>query len=210
MKKNEKKKQTTIRFRAYATIDREEIFLNEMCEQGWKPVSIFLGIWFKFLKCEPGEYITRITTCVDPKGSKAGRQRREQISEFLTESGAEIIPETNIDADTRIYAVRRADMGDFQINTDIDSLILEYTGRRRYHLTFGALLLSFFVICVLLGCGMLHDPMPSADESFYLSSACVEFVCAALELLCAVVLMMPVPGYCKKIKELRNLREIEE
>lgn len=48
------------------------------------------------------------------------------------------------------------------------------------------------------------------DEKFHLSSACVEFVCAAIELLCAVVLLIPVPGYTKKLKELRGRREIEE
>lgn len=210
------KKQTVTKFRLYATIDREEIFLNEMCAAGWKPVKIILGAWFKFEKCQPGEYIARVTTCIDPQGRKAGKKRkagntrREQLTEFLTESGAEIIPETNIDADTRIYTVRRADMGNFEINTDIDSLICEYTGRRRYHITFGVLLLAFFVLCAFWGGAMVHDYMLYTDEKFHLSSACVEFVCAAIELLCAVVLLIPVPGYTKKLKELRGRREIEE
>ena len=135
------------KFRAYATIDREEIFLNEMCAQGWKPVGIILGMWFRFEKCQPGEYIARVTTCVDPKGRKAGKERRRQLAEILTESGAEIVPETNRDAGTRIYAVRKAELGEFEINTDIDSLISEYTGRRRYHLICALILLLFFFLC---------------------------------------------------------------
>ena len=207
---NAEKKQTVTRFRAYATIDREETFLNEMCAEGWKPVKISLGAWFHFEKCQPGEYIARVTTCVDPKGKKESRRRRKQLTEYLTESGAEIIPETNIDAGTRIYAVRRADMGDFEINTDIDSQISEYTGRRRYHLVFGAALLVFFVLFLFLGSTMVYDYMLNPDERFHLSYACIEYACAAVELVCGLVLLLPVPKYSKKIRELKSRRTIEE
>ena len=203
-------KQKITKFRLYATVDREEIFLNEMCAQGWKPVRIILGAWFQFEKCQPGEYIARVTTCIDPKGKKESKKRREQLSEYLTESGAEIIPETNIDANTRLYAVRRADLGEFEINTDIDSLISEYTGRRRYHVLFGAMLLVCFALLLYFGCAMVRSYMLSPDESYHLSGARFEFVCAAIELLCAAVLLVPVPGYTKRIRELRSRREIEE
>ncbi|MBQ9902434.1 MAG: DUF2812 domain-containing protein [Clostridia bacterium] len=205
-----KEKNNITKFRLYATIDREEAFLNEMCAAGWKPVRIILGAWFQFEKCRPGEYIARVTTCIDPKGHRAGKQRRQQLSEILIESGAEIIPETNIDAGTRIYAVRKAELGEFEINTDIDSLISEYTGRRRYHITLGALLLAFFVLCACWGCSMIHEYRLYPDEAFHLTSACIEFVCAAIELLCSLVLLIPVPKYSRKINELRSQREIEE
>lgn len=210
MRNQTAEKQKITKIRAYATIDREEVFLNEMCAAGWKPVRIILGMWFRFEKCEPGEYIARVTTCIDPKGRKASRQRREQLTEFLTESGAEIIPETNIDADTRLYAVRRAEMGDFEINTDIDSLLTEYKGRRRYHITFAVLLLAFFVLCILWGGSIVHNYRLYPDEQIHSLSACLEFVCAAVELLCSIVLLVPIPQYTKKIKELRSRREFEE
>lgn len=209
MRKEKNKTRRKTKFRLYATIDREELFLNEMCADGWKPVKIILGAWFVFEKCQPDEYIARVTTCVDPKGGKADKQRREQLAEFLTESGAEIIPETNIDAGTRLYAVRRADKGEFEINTDIDSLICEYTGRRKYHIMYGVLLLAFFVLCAFLGCSMVYDYMQHPDKHS-LFSAFVEFICASFELLFTVVLMIPVPGYNKKIKELKDRRKIEE
>ena len=204
------KKQTITKFRAYATIDREEVFLNEMISKGWKPVKIILGLWFVFEKCQPGEYIARVTTCVDPKGSKAGKARREQLTDILTESGAEIIPETNLDAGTRIYAVRRSGLGEFEINTDIDSLISEYTGRRRYHVICAALLLACFVLLVFLGYMMVKDYLADPSDSYPLTSACLEFVCAAVELLCVTVLFLPVPGYSAKLRELREKREIQE
>ena len=203
-------KQKITQFRLYATVDREEIFLNEMCAQGWKPVRIILGAWFQFEKCQPGEYIARVTTCVDPKGCKASRQRRDQLSEFLTESGAEIISEVNIDASTRIYAVRKADRGDFEINTDIDSLICEYSGRRRYQIIFSFAAAVFLAFSVFFGSVMAYDYLIHTGDSRTLMSVCVEFLCAALLLVCFMVLLVPVPSYTKKIKELRRKREFEE
>ena len=58
--KKQKNKMTKAIF--CLTIDREEELLNEMCAQGWKPVKIWLGLWFRFERCEPGEYIARVTT----------------------------------------------------------------------------------------------------------------------------------------------------
>ena len=208
--KKKNKPKIITKFRAYASIDREEIFLNEMCAQGWKPVEIILGMWFIFQKCEPGEYIARVTTCVDPKGRKAGKKRREQLTEFLTESGAEIISEVNIDASTRIYAVRKADRGDFEINTDIDSLICEYSARRRYQIIFSFAAAVFLAFSVFFGSVMAYDYLIHTGDSRTLMSACVEFLCAALLLVCFIVLLVPVPSYTKKIKELRRKREFEE
>ena len=207
---NNEKKQTVTKFRAYATIDREEIFLNEMCAKGWKPVRIIFGAWFVFEKCQPGEYIARVTTCVDPAGHKAGRERREQLAELLTESGAEIVPETNIDASTRIYAVRRADAGDFEINTDIDSLIAEYTGRRKYHILTGAMLFALFVLCVVIVSVMVNDYLMNPNDRMPLISAGFEFFAAVAELMCSFVSLYPVPAYTKKLREFRSRREIEE
>ena len=205
-----KEKKTITKFRAYATIDREEIFLNEMCAEGWKLVRINLGAWFVFEKCQPGEYIARVTTCVDPAGHQAGITRREQLAEFLTESGAEIVPETNIDASTRIYAVRRADAGEFEINTDIDSLIAEYTGRRKYHMITGVALLALFVMIVILGSVMLNDFLMHPNDREPLISACIEYFAAVLELMCSFVAFYPIPAYTKKLRALRSRRAIEE
>ena len=192
------------------TIDQEEEYLNKMCAQGWKPVKIMLGLWFTFEKCEPGEYIVRVTTGIDPKGRKASRERRERMIEFLTDSGAEIVPETNVDAKTRIYAVRPASMGDFEINTDIDALIADYTARRRYHIDWSLAAALFFVTGVLEGAFMAA--MYRVPEGTYvdLVCACLEFIGAALLLLSFVCLIVPIPSYTRKIRELKEQRQIEE
>ncbi len=192
------------------TIDQEEDYLNKMCAKGWKPVSILLGLWFTFEKCEPGEYIARVTTGIDTKGHKASRERRERMIEFLTDSGAEIIPEINVDAKTRIYAVRPARLGKFEINTDIDALIADYTARRRYHIDWSLAAALFFVTGVLEGAFMAA--MYRAPEGTYvdLVCACLEFIGAALLLLSFVCLIVPIPSYTRKIRELKEQRQIEE
>ena len=192
------------------TIDQEEEYLNKMCAQGWKPVKIMLGLWFTFEKCEPGEYIVRVTTGIDPKGRKASRERRERMIEFLTDSGAEIVPEINVDAKTRIYAVRPARLGAFEINTDIDALIADYTARRRYHIGWSLAAALFFVIGVLEGAFMAA--MYRVPEGTYvdLACACLEFIAAALLLLTFVCLLLPIPSYTRKIRKLKEQRQIEE
>ena len=192
------------------TIDQEEEYLNKMCAQGWKPVKIMLGLWFTFEKCEPGEYIVRVTTGIDPKGRKASRERRERMIEFLTDSGAEIVPETNVDAKTRIYAVRPASMGDFEINTDIDALIADYTARRRYHIDWSLAAALFFVTGVLEGAFMVAMYRTAEGTYVDLVCACLEFIGAALLLLSFVCLIVPIPSYTRKIRELKEQRQIEE
>ncbi len=192
------------------TIDQEEEYLNKMCAHGWKPVKIMLGLWFTFEKCEPGEYIVRVTTGIDPKGRKASRERRERMIEFLTDSGAEIVPEINVDAKTRIYAVRPARLGKFEINTDIDALIADYTARRRYHIAAVIFTFLFFVFGLVNGICMavlLRTPEGSGSVPH---GAYIEFATAALLLVIFVCLLVPIPSYTRKIRKLREKRQIEE
>lgn len=202
--------------RMYLTIDREEIFLNEMCQKGWKPVGIMLGLWFKFERCEPGEYIARVTTGIDPKGRRASKERRRQIIEFLTDSGAEIVPETNVDAHTRIYAVRKAVLGEFEINTDTDSLITDYTARRKYHIW--ALILAFlmFPAGLMEGAfiGSISQSAGNVNETAapqpVIVGIALEVFGILLVLVCIAALVIPIPAYTRKIRELREKRKFEE
>ena len=201
-KKNQAKKATIIKLRAYATIDREEVFLNEMCAQGWKPVKIILGMIFLFEKCEPGEYIARVASAIDPNDRNAIKKRREQMTEYLTDSGAEIIPEINVDSGTRIYAIRRADMGEFEINTDIDALITEYTARRKYHIY------SAIISAVLCAIGTFISTFFGIWGLPY--AANMEFFWSAVLFICFWVMVIPIPSYTRVIKELQEKRKFEE
>lgn len=200
MKKETKKITKTL---LCLTIDQEEEYLNKMCAQGWKPVKIMLGVWFTFEKCRPDEYIVRVTSGIDPKGRKASRERREQIIEYLTDSGAEIVPEINLDAKTRIYAVRPASLGAFEINTDIDTLIADYTARRRYHIGW-----SIAVVVIFLA-GMLEGLWINGTHADLLD-ACLDYTCVAMLLFGFVWLLLPIPSYTRKIRELKERRQFEE
>ena len=204
MKKNADRMTKTV---ICLTIDQEEAYLNKMCAQGWKPVGILLGLWFTFERCQPGEYIVRVTSGIDPKGRKASRLRREQIIEFLTDSGAEIVPETNVDAKTRIYAVRPARLGDFEINTDIDTLIADYAARRRYHIGCAIAAAVCFVI------GLLEGMWTSGMNLFQPGrqvGACLFLLGVLLVIVCFVCLLLPIPSYSRKIRELKEKRQFEE
>lgn len=197
-------KKKTTKFRAYLTIDREEQFLNEMCQKGWKPVKIILGMFFKFERCELGEYIARVTTSMKTNKRDSGKKKRDRMIEFLTDSGAEIVREFNIDAGTRIYAVRPASMGEFEINTDIDALISDYSSRRKYHSLLAAAALAIAIFAIVLGILMV------VTAGYVTSYAEMEFVTAAADIFLAIVSIIPIPKYSRKIKELREQRVVEE
>lgn len=208
-------KNRVTKFRMYLTIDQEEIFLNHMCQKGWKPVKIFLGGFFIFERCEPGKYIARVTSTIAPKGGKASKERREQITEILTDSGAEIVHETNIDASTRIYAIRPSSLGEFEINTDTDSLIADYRARRKYHILCSILSAQFFIMALMFGWSFYNDYYTTLyynhiNINSSLTAAYMEFSCAVFLLVCFVALSIPIFQYSRRIKELRKKREIEE
>lgn len=196
-------KDKITKLRVYTTIDREEKFLNDMCQKGWKPVKIILGMFFKFERCEPGEYIARVTTSMKPGSAGSSKEKRESMIEFLTDSGAEIIPEKlNVDINTRIYTVRPSSLGEFEINTDIESLIADYSARLKYHRNWSVIAFLFMAFAILFGILMCLD-------NAYIS-ACIEFTSAAVELLAFLMVFIPVPKYSRKIKELRAQRTIHE
>lgn len=197
-------KKKTTKFRAYLTIDREEQFLNEMCQNGWKPVKIILGMFFKFERCEPGEYIARVTTSMKTDKNSTGKHKRTQMIEFLTDSGAEIVPEFNIDAGTRIYAIRPTSMGEFEINTDIASLIADYSSRRKYHRMLATAALVIAIVAIAFGICMV------AYDGYVASYAMTEFVTAGMELLLSIMAGVPALKYSRKIKELQAQREFQE
>ncbi len=192
-------KKTTTKIRAYLTIDREEQFLNEMCQKGWKPVKIILGVFFKFERCEPGEYIARVTTSTKEDGIAPNQQKRTQLIEFLTDLGAEIIPNTHDNADLRIYAIRPASMGEFEINTDTESLLEEYTLRLKYSTS-----IAIFSVPIMLW--MIFDDITTNN----IVLQCINLAVTGLLLMETVFAIIPVFKYRRKIKELKAQRDVNE
>ena len=202
-------KNKKIEPKLYTMIDNEEIYLNQMCEKGWKPVEIFLGIFFCFERCEPGEYIARVTTTMDTEKGRSTKEKRRFLTEYLTDSGAEIVHETNIDAGSRIYAVRPAALGPFEINTDTDSLIADYQARRKFHIIWTVIAGVLFLMAMTFGVLFTREAMELGDSDI-MRSAYIEFASAALLLVCFIAVVIPIGKYNRKIRELREKREFEE
>ena len=92
--------------------EKEERWLNEMAMQGW----VLDGIGFAkyhFVPCEPGEYTVRLEM----------HEHDEAYLGFMRETGAEYIGRMV----QWIYFRRKAELGEFDIFSDIDSRIAHLT-----------------------------------------------------------------------------------
>ena len=86
--------------------DKEEQWLNTMAQQGW--VLDRLGFCrYEFVKCEPGEYIVRLEM----------REHDEGYLSFMADTGAEYVGRMV----KWIYFRRKAELGAFDIFSDLDS-----------------------------------------------------------------------------------------
>lgn len=132
------------KFRLYYDKDKEEIWLNEMCNRGWSLVGFFLGI-YTFEPCECGKYIYQIDM---PKMSsifgKMNREKKEYI-DFVESTGAEYV------CSWGAYVIFRkeASKGEFKLYTDKESKINLYQRIRLLFLSIGILELSMSIIQTL-------------------------------------------------------------
>ena len=76
-----------IRFKLYYDKDAEQIWLNDMCRQGWAMVSFCLGI-YTFIPCQSGEFIYQIDLL---PGSGFQCDAPEGYQEFMEDTGVEVV-----------------------------------------------------------------------------------------------------------------------
>lgn len=88
--------------------DKEERWLNTMAQQGW--VLDKVGFCrYEFIPCEPGEYTVRLEM----------REHDEAYLSFMADTGAEYVGRMV----KWIYFRRKAELGAFDIFSDMDSRI---------------------------------------------------------------------------------------
>lgn len=104
------------RFRWFYNTDKETEWLNRMAEQGWAMTGFSCG-FYRFERCEPGEYIYQIDVTEKLFGVS------EDYRQFMEETEAEIVSVWGIYAILR----RKAEKGPFQLYTDVESTITHYT-----------------------------------------------------------------------------------
>lgn len=100
-----KEKKTVFKLFFVWDFEKEERWLNEMAQEGW--VLDNTGFYFyTFVRCEPGEYIIRLE--MNPSSDYRA---------FVKELGAEYIGNLV----NWVYFRRKAELGSFELLSDIDS-----------------------------------------------------------------------------------------
>ncbi len=110
------KKTKMVKFRWYFDTDKETEWLNLMAEKGWALTGFCLG-FYRFERCEPGEYIYQIDATDKLFGVS------EDYRQFMEEMGAEIVCIWGLYAFLR----RKAAEGPFQLYTDVEFTISHYS-----------------------------------------------------------------------------------
>jgi hypothetical protein len=110
-----------IKFRFYYDKDAETDWLNEMSHKGYAFKNFFLG-FYTFEECEPGEYIYQIDLLHNWSGDK------EEFASFMEDSGVEVISQWY----RWVYIRKKASEGSFELYTDIDTKIEQYSRIKRF------------------------------------------------------------------------------
>lgn len=112
----EGKENKMTKFRWFYNTDKETEWLNRMAEQGWAMTGFCLG-FYRFERCEPGEYIYQIDMTNEMFGVS------EKYRQFMEETGAEIVCAWGF----FVFLRRKAKEGAFELYTDVESSIGHYT-----------------------------------------------------------------------------------
>ena len=153
--------------------DKEERWLNTMAQQGW--ILDKVGFCrYEFIPCEPGEYTVRLEM----------REHDEGYLSFMADTGAEYVGRMV----KWIYFRRKAELGAFDIFSDLDS--------RLEHLKNISRTLRFVGIANLL-IGLANSLNPVVDFGW-------------VNLLCATLLMYALGRIEGKQEALENDRLLME
>jgi len=126
-------------FRLYWDKDKEEVWINEMCDEGWALKKYFLGT-YTFEKCEKGEYTYRIDLMRDIESV----QESKDYIKFVEETGAEYVTSWY----RWVFFRKKTSEGEFVLYTDNDSRISNYKSIRNMFII--AAFLEFIVAIYLI------------------------------------------------------------
>ncbi len=114
--------------------EKEELWLNAMAQEGWALQRVGFATYY-FERTEPGEYIVRLEC----------RKKDEGYVSFVTDMGAEYVGRIAM----WVYFRRKAELGEFELNGDLDSRIEQLT-------TIGRMLLLVGIGNLLIGLSNLR------------------------------------------------------
>ena len=165
--------KTVYRLFAEWSFDKEEEWLNSMAQEGW-PLKKVGFCKYVFERTEPGEYITRL----------AMHDADEEYMELMRESGAEYVGRVL----QWLYFRKKAELGEFELFSDIDSRIAHLNR----------------ISCVLIGLGFANVAVSFACG---VNSA---DIAGRINLLCACVIFYGLGRVHGKKEALERERRIRE
>lgn len=144
-----------LKFRLYFDKDTEEVWINGMSTKGWAFKKFVLG-FYTFAECEPNEYNYQIDLLDNWNGDK------EAFASFMAESGVEVISQWY----RWIYIRKKATDLPFEMYTDVDSKIAQYTRIKKFF-TVG--------LCVEIACFMteINAAIHAESTLFWIITALV-------------------------------------
>ena len=124
-----------LKFKLYYDKDEEEDWLRKMSLNGWAFKKFFLG-FYTFEPCEPGEYNYQIDLLDSWKGDK------DDYASFMKNAGIEVIGQWW----RWVYLQKKAADGPFEMYTDVESKIAQYSKIENFFKVF----LAIEIICFFM------------------------------------------------------------
>jgi len=174
-----KERITKIRF--FIDYEKEEQWVNEMCQQGWHLKKFGIAN-YQFEKGKPDEYIYR-NEMLSGLGTK---DKIDEYIDFLKETGIELVSKSS----TWVYFRKKKEEGPFELYSDTSSKI-QYLNRIIYLFTFFAIINYFFGI-----------------SNFIKPFNMLLTVIAILNFLVAILITLPLYKVYKRRKTLKTKLDI--
>lgn len=150
------------KFRLYYDKDVEQDWLQKMSLNGWALENFFLGV-YTFVPCKPGEYIYQIDILDNWGGDK------EDFAAFMEDSGVEVVSQWY----RWVYLRKKADDGPFEMYTDIDSKIDQYSRIKNFF----QVVLIIEVICLFME---IVAAIKTGNPLFWLLTIIIGFITLAI------------------------------
>lgn len=175
------------KFRFYFDKDKEEQWLNKMCQKGWAMIGFYMGV-YTFQPCEPGKYIYQIDMPGEIGKDSIRSRKREQYVEFVEETGAEHI----CDWGWWAYFRKEAAQGEFKLYTDKESQLALYKRIQKLFLWVG-------IMELLMG---INYTISFAERGIR-NLDIADVLCLALIYLIILVFVVAITKIMIKIKKLK-------
>ena len=151
-----------LKFKLYYDKDEEEDWLKKMSLSGWAFKKFYLG-FYTFESCEPGEYNYQIDLLDNWNGNKA------DYASFMEDAGVEVISQWW----RWVYLQKKIEDGPFEMYTDMESKITQYSKIMKFFKIF----LAVEIICFLME---LIATIKTGEFVFGIFTVLLAIICLAI------------------------------